>query len=116
MLYVLLVFDDPEVIAALDAAGQTDLAEAHREFAETIRESGHLRSRTQLAPAATATTLRRHRGKLTMADGTYGGGTEALVGYYEVEATHLDEALALAARVPTLHGAIEVRPLGSTSR
>ena len=54
----------------------------------------------------------RH-GKLVCTDGPFAKTKEQLGGYHLVECHDLDEAMAIAARIPTLHagGAIEVRPV-----
>ena len=55
--------------------------------------------------------------KLITTDGPFAETQEQLGGYYLVEAKDLDEALALAARIPgARHGSIEVRPLFQPNR
>jgi hypothetical protein len=67
----------------------------------------------QLQPATTATTVRVENGGPLITDGPFLETKEALGGYYLFEAADLDEALALAARIPAarLGGAVEVRPV-----
>ena len=67
----------------------------------------------QLHPTAAATTVRMRHGKLVCTDGPFAETKEQLGGYHLVECHDLDEAMAIAARIPTLHagGAIEVRPV-----
>jgi len=61
---------------------------------------------------ATATTVRVRNGKTLMTDGPFAETREQLGGYYLVEAKNLDEATAIAARIPgARHGSIEVRPI-----
>jgi hypothetical protein len=52
-------------------------------------------------------------GKALLTDGPYAESREQLGGYYLVEAKDLDEAVALARRIPAarLDGVIEVRPI-----
>jgi hypothetical protein len=51
-------------------------------------------------------------GKRLVTDGPFAETREQLGGYYLVNAANLDEALALAARIPSARmGTIEVRPL-----
>ncbi len=46
-----------------------------------------------------------------MTDGPFAETKEQLVGYFVVEASDLDEAIAIAARIPSARfGAVEVRP------
>ena len=59
-----------------------------------------------------ATTVRVRDGKTLTTDGPFAETREQLGGYYLVEAKDLDEAIAIAAKVPTAkHGSIEVRPV-----
>ena len=69
-----------------------------------------------LAPTSSATTVCMKNGKTVLTDGPFAETKEQLGGYHVVECRDLDEALAIAARIPTLPagGAIEVRPFGST--
>jgi hypothetical protein len=53
-------------------------------------------------------------GRLTTTDGPFLETKEALGGYYLVEASDLDEMIALAARLPEAsegHSGIEIRPV-----
>ena len=67
----------------------------------------------QLQPPATATTIRIHDGRLTRTAEPHNPSTEPLGGYYLVEATDIDHAITIAARIPALRmgGAVEVRPV-----
>ena len=65
---------------------------------------------------ATATTVRVRDGKTLTTDGPFAETREQLGGYYLVEAKDLDEAVGIAAKVPTAkHGSIEVRPVWAMS-
>jgi hypothetical protein len=68
-----------------------------------------------LAPTATATTVRvlgARGGEVVVSDGPYAETKEALTGFYLLDCADLDEAVALAAKIPgAWHGAIEVRPV-----
>jgi hypothetical protein len=51
-------------------------------------------------------------GKKTVTDGPFAETKEQLGGYFLVEAKDLDEAMAIAARIPSATtGSIEVRPV-----
>lgn len=62
--------------------------------------------------AAKATTVRVRDGEAVVAPGPYAGEAHAVGGFMVVEADTLEEAVALAARIPAarLGGAVEVRP------
>ena len=87
-----------------------------REYGELIRDlvkSGRFRGGGQLHQTAAVTTVRMNKGKLVFTDGPFAKTKEQLGGFHLVECHDLDEAMAIAARIPTLHagGAIEVRPV-----
>lgn len=64
-----------------------------------------------LKPSSSATTLRMRNGKLATTDGPYADTKEQLGGFYVLQTRDLDEALAIAARMPGLeHSAVEIRP------
>jgi hypothetical protein len=87
-----------------------------REYGTLIQDlvkSGQFRGGGQLHPTAAATTVRMNRGKLVFTDGPFAETKEQLGSYHLVECHDLDEAMAIAVRIPTLSagGAIEVRPV-----
>jgi len=82
------------------------------EYFAISREPGVVAG-NQLHPADTATTVRVEDGRTLTTDGPFIEAKEALGGYYLYEAADLDQAIALAARIPAarMGGAIEVRPV-----
>jgi hypothetical protein len=68
-----------------------------------------------LYPTSTATTVRvvgARGGDVVTTDGPYVETKEALTGYYLIEAADLDQAIAIAAKIPAAwNGAVEVRPV-----
>jgi hypothetical protein len=65
-----------------------------------------------LQPANTATTVRVRDGKVSTTDGPFAETKEQLGGYYLLEATDLNDAIKVAARIPGARtGSIEVRPI-----
>jgi hypothetical protein len=83
-----------------------------RECSQTINQRGHYRGGSQLHPVSKATTVRVRDGKKLITDGPFAETKEQLGGYYLIEAKDLDDAVAIAARVPSARfGSIEVRPL-----
>jgi hypothetical protein len=87
-----------------------------QEYGGAIRgliKNGQLRGGGQLHPTSAATTVRIKNGKRVLTDGPFAETKEQLGGYHLVECKDLDEAISIAARIPTLPagGAVEVRPL-----
>ena len=65
-----------------------------------------------MQPTATATSVRVRDGQRLLTDGPFAETREQLGGYYLVDARDLDEAICIAARIPSARqGTIEVRPL-----
>jgi hypothetical protein len=82
------------------------------DFDRAIRASGHCLASEALESVQTATTVRVREGKVSMTDGPFAETKEQLAGFYMIEARDLDEAIALAARIPPARvGSIEVRPI-----
>ena len=65
-----------------------------------------------MQPISTATTVRVRDGKTLTTDGPFAETREQLGGFYLIDAKDLDEAVAIAARIPSAKvGSIEVRPI-----
>jgi len=65
-----------------------------------------------LQPVATATSVRVREGKRLVTDGPFAETREQLGGFYLIDAKDLDEAIAIAARVPPAKkGTVEIRPV-----
>jgi hypothetical protein len=112
MQYILLIYDNE---AELKARNPEETQRVHGEymtFTGSIKQSGHMRAGEPLEPTATATTVRVKGGKTVRTDGPFAETREQLGGFYIVEAKDLDEAVGIAARIPSAKtGSIEVRPI-----
>ena len=81
-------------------------------FTQSIIQGGQFKAGDALQGTASATTVRVRDGKPVVTDGPFAETREALVGSYLVDAKNLDEATAMAARIPTAkYGSVEVRPI-----
>jgi hypothetical protein len=117
MQYLLLIYDKESQWNQLSEAEQASIMKEYQEFSKSINASGHYRAGSQLHPVSKATTVRVREGKKMITDGPFAETKEQLGGYYLIEAKDLDEAVALAARVPSARfGSIEVRPLVGRDR
>lgn len=112
MRYLLLIYQDE---AAHSQWSQEQLAaeyEAYNVYSEEVSKSGAMLSGDALMPTNTATTVRVRNGKTLATDGPFAETKEQLGGYYLMNCKNLDEAIALAARIPAASdGSIEIRPL-----
>jgi hypothetical protein len=113
MQYMMLIYADEAIYKQMSEAELARSMAEYREFTQSIVKSGHFRAGDQLASIANATSVRQRSGKVTNTDGPFVETKEQLGGYYLVECKDLDEALAIAARIPTVRhgGGIEVRPV-----
>ena len=112
MQYMLLIYDDEKKLAAMPDAEQGQFMGGYMEFTQSIKKSGHHRAGDALHPTSTATSVRVRDGKTLSTDGPFAETREQLGGYYLIEAKDLDEAIAIAARIPSAKlGTIEVRPV-----
>jgi hypothetical protein len=65
-----------------------------------------------LQSVATATSVRLREGKPMVTDGPFAETREQLGGYFLIEAKDLNEAIAIAGRIPGARwGTVEVRPV-----
>lgn len=81
-------------------------------LASDLQQDGRLLGANRLLPAETATTVRVRDGKISTTDGPFVETKEQLGGYFLIEAKDMDEAIAIAARIPGASiGCVEVRPV-----
>jgi hypothetical protein len=112
MKYMLLIHDDEKAWGALSQAEQQRIYGEYGQFGQQIKETGNYLAGAQLQPTTTATSVRVRDGKRLVTDGPFAETREQLVGYYLVDAKNLDEAIGIAARIPSARmGTIEVRPV-----
>ena len=112
MQYLLLIYVNEAETAAMGDADRVKMMAEYGEFTQSIVQAGNFKAGDRLKPVSTATTVRVRNGKAVTTDGPFAETREQLGGYYLVEAANLDEATAIAARIPGAnHGSIEVRPV-----
>ena len=118
MQYLLIIYGNEKKWETMSPAEAEKGYGAYMEFSQGIVKSGHYRGGEALEATRTATTVRVKDGKVLRHDGPYAETKEQLGGYYLVEAKDLDEAIAIAARIPEVNygGAIEVRPIMPTPK
>jgi hypothetical protein len=112
MKYMLLICHENKAWENLTEAERQQIYAEYREFTQQIKSSGHYLAGAELQPASSATTVRMRNGKRLVTDGPFAETREQLGGYYLIEAKDLDDAIAVAARIPSARvGTIEVRPV-----
>src|SRR6185437_621624 len=112
MQYLLMIYQNEAEYGKIDAATSRKTLEEYGAFTQSIIQSGNFKAGDRLRPTTTATTVRIRDGKILATDGPFAETREQLGGYYLVEAKDLDEAIGIAARIPSARiGSIEVRPI-----
>jgi hypothetical protein len=110
--YLLMIYTNEQETKALGAAALGTMHQEYVEFTKSIVQAGQFKAADRLRPVSTASTVRVRNGKVMVTDGPFAETREQLGGYYLIEGKNLDEALAVAARIPgAKHGSIEVRPI-----
>ena len=112
MKYLCLIYAS-EIDWAKMPKTETDSVHAqYFAFTNDIKKSGHYIAGDALQPTNTASTVRVRQGKISTTDGPFAETKEQLSGYYMIDAKDLNEAIQIAARIPSAHsGSIEVRPV-----
>ena len=109
MKYMLLIYGDEK---ALD---ETEREQCYRESVQLAHElgsAGQYLAAAPLHPTSMAASVRMREGRRLVTDGPFAETREQLGGYFLVDARDLDEAIAIAARIPMARrGTVEVRPV-----
>jgi hypothetical protein len=112
MQYLLLLYSRPEDWAAKSEAELSVVMSEHAKLMDELRAAGKYVGSNALEWASSATTLRTRQGRRLVTDGPFAESREQLGGYYLVDARDLDDAMAIAARIPDAGvGAVEIRPV-----
>jgi len=115
MRYILLIYSRETDWTGLSDEAKGEMIGQYGAFTESIKKSGNYLAGDGLEPTTTATTVRLRNGQAITIDGPFAETREQLGGYYVIRAKDLDEASAIAARVPgAAVGSIEVRPIMET--
>ena len=112
MQYILLIYASEAMQAKRSEPENNAIFDGYMKYTDEIRRSGHLVAGEPLEDTRSATTIKVKDGKTLRTDGPFAETREQLGGFYIVEAKDLDEAIALAARIPDAKdGCIEIRPV-----
>jgi hypothetical protein len=109
MKYMLLIYMTD------DAMNDAEREACYRDSTQLCHElnaSGKFIAANPLHPTSMATSVRVREGKSLVTDGPFAETREHLGGYFLVDAKDLDEAIAVAARIPAARkGTVEIRPV-----
>ncbi len=106
---MLLIYGDEQALS------QTEREQCYREsvqLAHQLDAAGQYLATAPLYPTAMATSVRVRDGGRLVVDGPFAETREQLGGYFLVDASDLDEAIAIAERIPMVRrGTVEIRPV-----
>lgn len=113
MQYMILVCEPEEAYGAPDGQAKLkDIVARHMALAAELKAQGVQKDGGGLQGTETATTVATNNGQQTLHDGPFAETREHLGGYYLIDVPNLDDAIAIARRVPVIDGGkVEVRPL-----
>ena len=97
MKYMLLIYTDEN--SYTDGERQQCYVES-TELTHDLNARGQYLAANPLQSVTTATSVRVRNGKRLVTDGPFAETREQLGGYFLVEATDLNEAIAIASRIP----------------
>lgn len=112
MKYLCLIYDEESKMAAMDKPTSDAFMGEYFSFTQELAKSEQLLAGEALHPVSTATCVRIRNGKVSTTDGPFAETREQLGGFYMIEAKDLNEAIQIAAKIPSAKiGTIEVRPV-----
>lgn len=111
MQYMLMCCFDESAWNNLPEVRREEIMRDYGTWIQQLVDTGRFRGGAKLELTRSAKTLRMKDGKAIFTDGPFAETKEQFGGYHLVECQDLEEALAIAARIPTLPagGAVEVR-------
>jgi len=110
--YLCSIYQDESIRQKLPKAEFEKIHGEYLAFTDDLKKSGRLLGNNGLQPTQAATTVRVRDGKITTTDGPFAETKEQLGGYYLIEARDLNDAIQVAAKIPSARfGSIEVRPV-----
>jgi len=112
MRYLCLIYDDEKKVGTMSKDEGDRFMGEYFKFTDDIKKSGAYLAGEALQPVQTATTVRVRNGKVSSTDGPFAETKEQLGGFYMINARDLNEAIQIAAKIPSAKmGSIEVRPI-----
>ena len=117
MQFLLMCCFDEKQWEALPDSQRDQIMDRYLALERDLIKSGCYRAGAKLGPGSAATTVRLRNGKPAITDGPFAETKEQIGGYHLIECSNLDEAVAIAMRIPTLPagGTVEVRPVEHTT-
>jgi hypothetical protein len=114
MKYAVLCYHSENVVCAWSKEHDDEVMAKLAVVQERWAKAGKLGPVARLMPTTAATTLRKDHEPSVVLDGPFAETKEQLLGFFVIEASGLEEALAFAKELAEVNpgGAYEVRPIG----
>jgi len=113
MQYMLMCCFDETAWNEMPAAQKDRIMRDHGDWMQNLVDADRLRGGGKLSPAPSAKTVRMKNGKAVFTDGPFAETKEQVGGFHLIDCKDLNEAMSIAARIPTLTagGAVEMRSI-----
>ena len=112
MRYLCMIYATSTQMDAIPPTELPAFVNAHLDYDDALKARGQLIASEGLESADKAVVVRMRKGKLSVTDGPFVETNEQLGGFYLVDAASDEEALHIAAGIPSVRvGSIEVWPV-----
>ena len=112
MKYMLLICRNEPLWDAMSVSERQQIYTESRALAEELTSRGQYLGGEPLYPSSAATSVRVRDGKRLVTDGPFAETREQLGGYMLIDVKDLDDAIAIAGRVPLARtSTVEIRPV-----
>jgi hypothetical protein len=109
---MLMLYRDELVMENMALAERQQIYDEMVEISDELASRGQYLSGSPLLASSAATSVRVRDGKPLVTDGPFAETREQLGGYMIIDVKDLDEAIAIAARVPLARtSTVEIRPV-----
>jgi hypothetical protein len=109
MKYMLMIYLDEQVLTETE---RNECYVQSAQLAQDLHSAGRYLAAAPLHPVSTATSVRVRDARPLVTDGPFAETREQLGGFFMIDADDLDEAIAIAARIPGARkGTVEIRPV-----
>src|SRR3569833_4187522 len=107
--YMLLIYGDEN---ALNQEERECCYQESTQLAHQLHQAGQFLGAAPLHPTSLATSIRLREGRRLVTDGPFAETREQLGGFFMIQAENLDEAIAVAEKIPIARrGTVEIRPV-----
>ncbi|NQW21952.1 MAG: YciI family protein [SAR202 cluster bacterium] len=113
MKYLLLIYDNEQANINKSPEDMSNTMAEWNAYMDDLQKTGKILAGEALQPTMTATTVRAGNPAPLATDGPFAETKEQLGGFFMLEATDLDDAIAWSGKMPHIAhgGTVEIRPI-----